>query len=82
MVVVLAMSTVLNDDPPGQPQIEPQLITASAVRSRVAVALASLKTLRGEIAMECEISYGPMPGARGRRPEHASLVVHHHRRRR
>jgi hypothetical protein len=68
-VIVLATSTVFTGDrirPPGG--VEPELITASVVRSRVAGALASLVTLRGEIALECEISFGTCnpPDAGGR----------------
>jgi len=60
VVIVLAASTVLTGDGGRQPGggVEPELITASVVRSRVADALASLETLRGEITVECEISYG------------------------
>lgn len=55
-LVVLAASVVVRDG--SNPRIEPKLITASAVRARVANALASLKTLKGEIAIECEVANG------------------------
>ncbi len=55
--VALAASVVSRDDKVNK-TIEPQLITASAVRARVATALASLKTLKGEITVECEVDYG------------------------
>ena len=67
-VIVLATSTLFTGDGGGPPPVEPELITASVVRSRVADALASLETLRGEITLECEIYYGPCspPEAGGR----------------
>ena len=71
MVIVLGATTILNDDgrrPPGG-GVEPELITASVVRSRVATALGSLKTLRGEITVECVFSTAfcapPKEGGRG-----------------
>ena len=67
-VIVLATSTLFVGDRTDEPGVEPELITASVVRSRVAGALASLDTLRGEITLECEIDYGPCspPEAGGR----------------
>jgi hypothetical protein len=56
-VIVLATTTLFTGGdgnplrPGGQ---EPELITASEVRARVAGALAALDTLRGEITVECE----------------------------
>ncbi len=66
VVVVLAISSVVTTR--RQPGVEPVLITASEVRSRVAGALASLESLRGEISLECEIPYGQCfpPEAGGR----------------
>ncbi len=58
-VIVLATNIILTGDGIRQPRIEPELITASVVRSRVAGALASLDSLRGEIALECAINFGP-----------------------
>jgi hypothetical protein len=78
-VIVLATSTLLTGDGgprPGDP-VEPQLITASFVRSRVAGALASLDTLRGEVALECEIPHGACfpPEAGGRTTLRWSFVT-------
>ena len=69
-VIVLATSTVLTDDRSRLPggSIEPELITASVVRSRVAGALASLESLQGEITLECADAHGQCspPEAGGR----------------
>jgi hypothetical protein len=78
-VIVLATSTVFTGDrsrPPGV-GIEPELITASVVRGRVAEALASLETLKGEITVECEISYGlcVAPDEGGRTTLRSSFVT-------
>jgi hypothetical protein len=78
-VIVLAASTVFTGDGGPRPGVgvEPQLITASEVRARVAGALASLRTLRGEVTFECEISYGPCfpPEAGGRTTLRWSFVT-------
>ena len=76
-VIVLATSTLITGDRGGQPGIEPELITASVVRSRVADALASLETLRGEITLECEVFYGPCspPETGGRTTQRWSFVT-------
>ncbi|HUG75705.1 MAG TPA: hypothetical protein VMM81_08595 [Acidimicrobiia bacterium] len=76
-VAVLATTIVLTGDGRRQPRIETQLITASEVRSRVAGALASLDTLKGEIALECEIPYGSCypPEAGGRTTLRWSFVT-------
>ncbi len=57
-IVLLATSTLFTGDGTRQPDPGPELITASVVRSRVAGALASLVTLRGEITLECAIYTG------------------------
>ncbi|HVF15143.1 MAG TPA: hypothetical protein VM942_11120 [Acidimicrobiales bacterium] len=78
-VILLATSTLLTGDGRRQPGggVEPELITASFVRSRVADALASLESLRGEISLECEIDYGPCspPEAGGRGTRRWSFVT-------
>jgi len=79
MVIVLATTTVFNRDGVRSPGggVEPELITASVVRSRVAEALSSLQTLRGEITVECEISYGTCspPEEGGRATLRSSFVT-------
>jgi hypothetical protein len=78
-VIVLATSTVLTGDRSRLPGggVEPELITASVVRSRVAEALASLETLRGEITVECEIFWGlcSPPDDGGRTTQRSSFVT-------
>ena len=81
-VIVLATTTIFTGDGgpgsrPGPRIDEPELITASEVRSRVAGALASLETLRGEITLECEIFYGPCspPDGGGRTTLRLSFVT-------
>src|SRR5205085_3426725 len=75
IVVVLATTTVFKGPTPGAE--EPVLITASEVRSRVAGALASLDTLRGEITVACEVPYGSCtpPEAGGRTTLRWSFVT-------
>jgi hypothetical protein len=69
-VIALATTTILRGDGGPQPGVgpEPELITASVVRSKVAGALASLTTLKGEITIECAIFTGscrpPQEGGR------------------
>lgn len=58
VVVALATTTILRGDGDLQPGPEPELITASVVRAKVAGALASLKTLQGEVTVECAIFTG------------------------
>lgn len=76
-VIVLASSTLFTDDGRGPVTTGPELITASVVRSRVAGALASLETLKGEIALECEISHSVCspPDAGGRTTLRWSFVT-------
>ncbi len=68
VVVVAVAATSLVTRPVPPPDVAPVLITAAEVRSRVAGALASMETLRGEISLECEDPYGPCspPDAGGR----------------
>ncbi len=60
VVVIALAATSLVARRDGSPPVAPEtvLITASEVRARVAGALASLESLRGEISLECEIPYG------------------------
>ena len=76
VVVVLATSTIFTGDGTRSPT-EPVLITASEVRARVAGALASLDTLRGEITFDCEINFGTCspPDAGGRTTLRWSFVT-------
>jgi hypothetical protein len=77
VVVALATTTILRGDGGPPPDNGPELITASVVRSRVAGALASLETLRGEITIECAISVFSCspPDEGGRTTEHWSFVT-------
>ena len=78
VVIVLATTHGLHRRRrPAARRREPVLITASEVRARVAGALASLETLRGEITFDCEINYGtcPPPEAGGRTTLRWSFVT-------
>jgi hypothetical protein len=57
-VAIIVGTTVLSSRDEGGSSHQPQLISASFVRSRVAGALASLDTLQGEIDVECANSTG------------------------
>ncbi|MDQ4098615.1 MAG: hypothetical protein M3144_12205 [Actinomycetota bacterium] len=63
LVVVLAVTALLpgGDRSPIRPQPQPpatRLISASEVRARVSTALSSLRTLSGEVTVECAVSFG------------------------
>jgi hypothetical protein len=70
LVVVVAASALLTGDgsTPFRPSPDDtRLISASEVRTRVSTALASLRSLSGEVAVECAIPRGdclPTPGGR------------------
>lgn len=74
-IAVLATPSFFSGRQPEE--VEPVLITASEVRARVAGALASLGTLRGEIELECENPFGSCtpPEAGGRTTLRWSFVT-------
>lgn len=55
--VVLAAS-LLSTGGTGPSPVAPRLVTAAAVRARVATALASISSLRGTLTVECAVPYG------------------------
>ncbi|MGH9265586.1 MAG: LolA family protein [Acidimicrobiales bacterium] len=63
LVVVLAVTALLpdGDRSPLRPEPQPpitRLISASEVRTRVSTALSSLRSLSGEVTVECAVSFG------------------------
>lgn len=62
LVVAIVASLVGSDGPrPGRGPDEPpvRLISAAEVRARVGGAIGGLRTLQGEVALECEVEFGP-----------------------
>lgn len=62
LVVAIVASVVGSDRPrPGRGAHEPpvRLISAAEVRARVGGAIGGLRTLQGEVALECEVEFGP-----------------------
>jgi len=74
-LVVLGTTSILVGGGKGTPGTEPRLITASAVRSRVAGALASLRTIKGEIVVECAQPLCETSGSQGRTTKRWSFVT-------
>lgn len=61
VLVLFGMSTLLTGHGTGPPQRSPsgtRLISATEVRARVSTALSSLRTLAGEVAVECAVNIG------------------------
>jgi len=80
VLVVLAASIVLpgEDGPgrlPGGIDVGPRVATAAEVRTRVTEALATARTLRGEVTLECEVAYGPCLPEGGRTSLRWSFVT-------
>ena len=81
ILAVVAASVVLTGDgstPPFRPSpSDTRLISASEVRSRVSTALSSLRSLSGEVAVECAIPVGDClpPDAGGRSTLRWSFVT-------
>jgi len=75
ILVVLGTTSILSGGGKGRPGIEPRLITASAVRTRVAGALASLRTLKGEIVVDCAQPLCETSGSQGRTTKRWSFVT-------
>ncbi len=62
VLAVVAASTMLRPDRRDPIQSLPpqaRLISASEVRSRVSTAFSSLRSLRGEVTIECAVAFGP-----------------------
>ena len=71
VVALVAVSTVLpgaDDDPITPRPPATRLISATEVRTRVSTALSSLRSLSGEVTVECAVPFGACapPGAGGR----------------
>jgi hypothetical protein len=80
LLAVFAVSTVFTGDGGGPLRPSPpvtRLVSATVVRERVSTALSSLRTLSGEVTIECETAFGDClpPDAGGRTTLRWSFVT-------